>query len=921
MEIANAIRDQKPEVIVVDDAHADPERLARLVGMRRRIGEKFSIVATTWRGQRDDVVAALNVPEVRIHTLEPLPRQQIQQVFEELGVKAQDEDLRELVDQASNKPGLATTLAAFWLEGDWLSVLRGRTLARDTLRSVRRLVGRHEEALLATLSLGGRCGMQAKQVGEKLGMGALETRERLASLTAAGVLSDVMGDDYLVVQPRALRSVLLASVFFPHKEPRLRYRDYLDLAPGYDSTVCEIVTAAAWGARISTVEMQRLLEGLDPAEYPLRKEAQRAWGTFVGLGRQEALWAFENYPGGLVDIAWPGLRSAAEATIQRLLEEAEEARRQVSSEAHFPLRLLGDWLYEITSPVEDTLERRRRAIQAARGYAEAADSADALAVAFRLGCMALRPTVQSATIDPTRTGLITRRGPLPPAQLRQMKGVWEDAVRLFKITGVVSFPELFSELEEWLRLADTRRKAGEDEERFSLQFVVEMMRDLTPLAAGRIGLTVALVRLAGELDVELPLDPDPRFEALFPPLSESLTSESEPLEALVGEWADTSPAEVVETLLHLIREAKSIPLGYYSKVSDVCRMLAVRTRQPEPWFEALTERKAPSTWLAPFLDQLSTLPSFGDRVGRCLHDEAYTEIGIRSVLRLPDPSPDLLKAALERAVDFPSVARGMGLRGELSTAVAKTVLAHPDPALGLAMAFGEWMADPKGKVRPELGEHWRQAVLDSIELKSPNRLGSYQLRELLGADQELAYEWLLRLGASTSGPDSEIRSAAGSVLEFLGPGRRLDLLERLSAGSVLMDFLPKLIAHDGELYRRLLDRKALADFHLLPLRGLPGADWADLAKIALGEGFGPEKVALAAYSGHHTLRVWPGNVEKHWQRWDEAFASLDPPADSDPGWQEIIHHGREYARRKIREAEQESRHIERDGMFMLADPG
>ncbi|MCP3961502.1 MAG: hypothetical protein GY719_26975 [bacterium] len=187
----------------------------------------------------------MNVPEARILKLEPLPRRQIQQIFEELGVKASVEDLRELVDQASNKPGLASTLAAFWLEGDWLSVLRGEALARDTLRSVRRLVGRDETLLLAIVSLGGQCGMSVQQVGERLGFNILEISERLASLTAAGVLSDEQGGDHLVVQPRALRSVLLASVFFAQPSVRLKYREYLELAPGYDCAVNEIVTAAA----------------------------------------------------------------------------------------------------------------------------------------------------------------------------------------------------------------------------------------------------------------------------------------------------------------------------------------------------------------------------------------------------------------------------------------------------------------------------------------------------------------------------------------------------------------------------------------------------------------------------------------------------------------------------------------------------
>ncbi len=915
-EIANAIRDQKPEVIIVDDAHADPKRLVRLAGLRREIGARFSIVAATWRGRRDEVAAALNVPEVRIHVLETLPRQQIQQIFEDLGVEASDQDLLELVDQASNRPGLATTLAALWLEGDWLPVLRGETLTRDSLSSVRRLVGRDEEGLLAIFGLGGRCGMPVRRVGEKLHVNVLEMRERLALLSAAGVLSEV-GGDCLAVQPRAMRSVLLASVFFPQEGARLvDYRDFLDLAPGYDCGVREIVTTAALGARIPAEEMQGLLRQLDPADYPLRKEAQAAWGTFVRLGKREALWAFEHYPGDFVDIARPGLHSSTEATIQRLLErtEAETSRSQPSYRARPQLEILWSWLHE-TIPEGETLERRRQAIRAARRYAEGAETDDALAVAFRLGCLTLEPTVQSDCIDPTRTGVRTRRRPLPLAQLKQMSGIWRDVLQLFKVTGVVSFSELDSELWEWRRLAESRPSESEEEERFIRQFVIEVLRDLAPMAAGRIGLSVALDRRAGEIGIELSVDSDPRFDILYPPIEKGLTEEPS-LEALVGEWADAGPEEVVDTLLYLAQEARNISAEHYNRVPEACRMLAAKTHEPGPWFEVLTEKGVPSSWLAPFLERLSALPNFHDRVRPCLQRESYAEVAIRSILRLPEPSAGLLEAALEKAVDFPSAVKGMGMRRELSISVARAVLAHSDAALPLAFAHGEWISETKGEIRPELEELWRQAVLRSTEIASPNRVESYELTELLGADPDLAYEWLLRLGARASRLDLKIQSAARSALRSLASERRRDLLDRLSAGSVLVDYLPQLIDHDVELYRRLLSRETLADFRLRPLQGLPGANWADLARLALRKGLGPEEVARAAYSGRHLPR---GIGREYWRRWDDAFASLNRFGDVDPGWQELIHYGREYALVHVREAERKHRRIERDGI--VVDPG
>lgn len=908
-EISNAIRDQRPDVIIVDDAHVDPERLENLAGLRRRIGATFSIVATTWKGSRDDIAVALNVPAGRIHTLEPLSRQQILQIFEEIGVEAPEEYLRELVDQAANKPGLATTLAALWLEGDWFSVLRGEALTRDSLRSVRRLVGRDEEGLLAVFSLGGRCGMPPKETGERLGLNVLETRERLSSLSAAGILSE--GGDCLAVQPRALRSVLLSSVFFTEQSPRLDYRDFLDLAPGYDCAVREIVTAAARGAQIPFKELCRLLRQLDPGKYPLRKEWSAAWGMFAGIGKREALWAFEHYPGELVDIAREGLRSAPEATIQRLLEQTEAACDSESWPTYPQLTVLWTWLNEITYPVKETLERRRKALQIARRYAKARESTGAFAVAFRLGCLTLSPEVQSERIDPTRTGLIVRREYLSQAQWKQMDGIWKEALELFKITGLVSLPQLSCQLREWLRLSDAQEE--ESEERRIIQLmVIEMLQDLTPFAAGRIGVSSALIRWAQQLGVELPLVPDPRFEVIFPPISARWARDTSPLEALVDEWSGESPAEIGEALCHLTQEAKGIAIRYQNRVYEICRMLARRVRKPGLWFEAWTAMNAPSPWVAPFLDRLSSSASFGNHVLHCLHSETYVEIGIRAALRLPEPSPGLLEEALKRALDHPFAIEGMGLRGELSTSVAKALLSHPDPALALEAAFGEWMAEPKGEVRPELGRIWREAVLRSTGIETPNRVDSYQLEELVASDPELAFEWLVRLGVKTSNMAPEFEDAAESAVALLGRQRRQDLLDRLSADSVLIDLLPQLIDRNVELYRRLLHREALEDSHLLPLQGTPESNWATLANTALREGFGPEEVAKAAYSGD---LVWLGTGEDYWRRWDDAFASLDRPADADPAWEEMIRHCREYAQRRIKMAEEEGRGIERDGLI------
>ena len=51
--VAAALREQRPSVVIVDDAHAQPEILVKLRQLRQQTKMEFSIVATTWEGARD----------------------------------------------------------------------------------------------------------------------------------------------------------------------------------------------------------------------------------------------------------------------------------------------------------------------------------------------------------------------------------------------------------------------------------------------------------------------------------------------------------------------------------------------------------------------------------------------------------------------------------------------------------------------------------------------------------------------------------------------------------------------------------------------------------------------------------------------------------------------------------------------------
>src|ERR1700730_3339327 len=153
--IANAVREQQPEIVVVDDAHGDPSRLTRLIHLRKDkdIDAEFSILATSWEGGRKDVQESLGVSDRACRRLELLTRNQIVEVFHGVGVRVNDDAMRALVDQAANKPGLAATIGTLWLQGAWEEVLNGSAVAAHLVSTFGKLVGTEAEEVMAAFAL------------------------------------------------------------------------------------------------------------------------------------------------------------------------------------------------------------------------------------------------------------------------------------------------------------------------------------------------------------------------------------------------------------------------------------------------------------------------------------------------------------------------------------------------------------------------------------------------------------------------------------------------------------------------------------------------------------------------------------------------------------------------------------------------
>ena len=912
-EVANAIRDQKPEVIVVDDAHSDPDRLVDLVRLRREIAADFSILAMTWEGSRDQVAEALGgVPAERIRKLELLTRDEILKVIREVGVEARDEVLRDLVDQAANKPGLAVTIAMLWLQSSWREILEGTVLSRTVLTFFQDSVGPDSADVLAAFSLGGDRGMGLEAVRSYLDLSRPQVRQKVSGLAAGGVLSET-GRDALSVWPRQLRFALLRSVFFPGTAARLSdYQALLLQAPDLGSAVGTLVAAAAYGAKIPFQDLRNFI---------VNAGSRDAWQRLARLRAEDALWVLEHYEGDVVDVALGTLKHAPEATIDRLLERAEAATGPIHSQPSHPMRILSDWIRELDIPPDAMLYRRRLAARASKRYMERGGAAS---VGFHGICLALDPALEGSSLDPGSGRTITISwGGLPSEQLAQIESIWEEVRDAVREIDEVSWGHLSGTLWKWIypqHAFRTTEVSGETVQAMH-SFAARMLRDLVPLAKGHPGLAAGLKDLAGRIGVELPLNQELEFEQLYPPanrdLEEHLRREAQQqaaLRSLALHWGHRNPMEVADQVARYEREAQRIGRRWPRNAPDLCREIAVATDEPEAWANAFLQVEVSGDLVSPFLEKIvkDRRQGWERHVERCLELDRSRWFAVELVLQLPSPPAHLLERALGGAGLYTQLVETLCLRNLVPVETLKALLKHPSSETALATAVGEWNSDPEGEVEPEVQDEWRAVILrakseESLEASSEVGL-QYWLGVILAKDPELALDWLrTRLQDEDLPGWMSADGAFTQALSSLDQEQRLALLDELQPRPTLKALLPWLVHREPTVYQKLLTLKALADYHLDPLAGLPDSSWAEMAILALEAGYEARPIAGATVFGGRYLHSYAGPGIEHWSEWDQAFAALEGHPRKD--LHEVARWGRRIAGDHLQSARVEERRI------------
>jgi hypothetical protein len=185
--LAEAIREQQPSIVVVDDAHIHIALVEELMQLRAELGASFQIHANCWPLHMVGVQKLLRVPTTSVRTLQPLRRQEVLDLIKKSGIAGPDWLLHTLIQQSDGKPGLAMALIESCKTEDISRIWSGEAATEQLVGNLRLVRGEKDRCVLAAFAVGGDIGMSFRDVSGTLNVPELELKQVTADLGSGGL--------------------------------------------------------------------------------------------------------------------------------------------------------------------------------------------------------------------------------------------------------------------------------------------------------------------------------------------------------------------------------------------------------------------------------------------------------------------------------------------------------------------------------------------------------------------------------------------------------------------------------------------------------------------------------------------------------------------------------------------------------------
>ena len=873
--VANAIRQQKPQVIIIDDLKDVAAATRDLVQLRVEMGADFKIVVTDWEAN-PELQQALGLTDADVVTLGQLTRDEIVSVVRSVGVGGPNQLVREVVDQTEGIPGLAVTLTQVALAGDYRDLFDGNCIGTLVGSTVNRLLGNPREGDRAVLALGsialaGDAGLTLEEIADFVGVPKNELQGLLMRLTSGGVIRSV--SRRVTLRPRPLRRYMIRKAFFG--AGAADYAPLLSIVPNPGQTATELVLATRAGA---------VVPGL--LGIVVSSGDTKAARYFVSSGERQAREFVEAAPVFAIHVAREALHTAPDAVIPILLALAVGDSRELHNTPEQPLRLIKDWANSGMPGSGKAVARKRIVVTSALRWAANGNDFD---TACRACSEVLCTVFEGSETDPG-AGMTFHlmNGMLTDEEVEQLSSIWGEIRDAIEGAGDAPWPSLLSMCWDLVHphvFSDHPSEAFEASRRLG-ELVI---RDVGSLAAAHSGVLERLNAMRMHLG-HGEFYPIPEDYAVL--LGERDSGDwrrdeegrTKRTKQLAATWSAGDPDRFASRLKWLHSEAAVAGMVGYDGSPFLCRLLAQKVDHPGRWMSALTAAGLSPACLLPFLERAVQDEESGweSVILPILNDQELESAPVDVALRAPRLSDAMWSALSPKLPRHHQLIHTLCLRGQVPLATLRQLLHDDSTEVTHATAVGMWTGETHGAIPDELRQEWEDAVVGIDD-------DEYWLEEMLASSPAMAARWLMARIENNDWRALRNRKNVRSACRGLDDMQRLDMLLRLPDRFHRRGVVASLIGDSDELYRQLLRDQTLGDHWKDPLQIGADETWRKHAGIALEEGRTPQEIAAASMlrSG-----IWGGPYSAHLQGQIEEFAVwLDDP---NTGIREIAGHAIEW---------------------------
>ena len=900
--IANAVRDLKPDAIIVDDAHADLRSLVSLRQLRTEINAEFRIVAVTWPGDIDGVASTLAVFQDSVRDLRPLSLDEVLEIVKAAGIAGPVELQRAIVNQSGGRPGLTATLCEVAWRGDLRALLSGGLLLREIGTAITNVGDVNGVQVLEVMALAGDSGASLEDVSNVLGLNVAESQRSLARLGHTGVFRAASLTGRTTIWPRELRFAAVGKAFFspaPYQNlPLAPAMQHLDES-GFAGS---LVGAALMGAQVPSATIEPILR---------RSGSVDDFKGYARIGEQQAVFALNARPEWLTAIAPHSLLTCPVETLQMLLERAIGDRRPQHSTPDHPLRIVTDWVESASYSGSEQLKRRSVLADVAVSYA---DNCGDPQVVLEALCCAMNPKSESINMDAGSGMRVTLQfGLVSHECLNGLIQLWPAVLNVLPTEGPQDYSVLVGMIADWAYYGARPKLPPEDIQELMRLHAARMATDLAKKCSEHPGVLASISQFSQRAECEIDGAVPSVYEILYPQEDYSVVGDEgmegmerqerirrEKARGLAADLEPHGPGKVLAMVLEAARQAAEVNKTWPDMTGEVATEIARWTDDPFAWAEEAVDCGLSADVVTPLLraartkDRERALPM----VIRALKSEQTQGAGVSVVLTAADPVEVELQTALGVVAKVPGLIATSVLRKEIPNSTIRWLLNHPSPDVAETAAANLWRHDSRPRVPEDLFKDWWVAML-----RAPARHWATPI--VFESEPRLFAEWLLTYLASDSVRESyRIERDIEKAFDKLSTEQRVNALAVIQEESsfALASMVSRIVGEDVAVFSLLLTMEKLANVHEA---GFAGGVSDEKIRAACDAGWQPGRIASAIMSPIGIWASWTGNESNYWEERRERFAGFSKSVD--PRIAAVGSAIHEYAQRRIDHALQGER--------------